>query len=117
MKQTRFFPILLLLAVLITTAVSCKRDGASARHSGVSYDSVYARFSVAQRYYNNDQHDSLLMVAPKTLEFLRQQKNWQLYYILWQYLAEDHVWFNEYADAIEEAQAMQEDAIERNGLM
>ena len=114
MKQTRFFPILLLLAVLITTAVSCKRDGASARHSGVSYDSVYARFSVAQRYYNNDQHDSLLMVAPKTLEFLRQQKNWQLYYILWQYLAEDHVWFNEYADAIEEAQAMQEDAIERN---
>lgn len=114
MKQTRFFPILLLLAVLITTAVSCKRDGASVRHSGVSYDSVYARFSVAQRYYNNDQHDSLLMVAPKTLEFLRQQKNWQLYYILWQYLAEDHVWFNEYADAIEEAQAMQEDAIERN---
>ena len=114
MKQTRFLPILLLLAVLITTAVSCKRDGASARHSGVSYDSVYARFSVAQRYYNNDQHDSLLMVAPKTLEFLRQQKNWQLYYILWQYLAEDHVWFNEYADAIEEAQAMQEDAIERN---
>ena len=98
----------------MTTAISCKRDGASARHSDVSYDSVYARFSVAQRYYNNDQHDSLLMVAPETLEFLRQQKNWQLYYILWQYLAEDHVWFNEYADAIEEAQAMQEDAIERN---
>ena len=114
MKQSRFLPILLLFAVLITTGVSCKRDGASARHSGVSYDSVYARFSVAQRYYNNDQHDSLLMVAPETLEFLRQQKNWQLYYILWQYLAEDHVWFNEYADAIEEAQAMQEDAIERN---
>ena len=69
---------------------------------------------MVQKYYNNDQHDSLLLVAPETLDFLRKQQSWQLYYILWQYLAEDHVWFNEYAEAIEEAQAMQEDAIERN---
>ena len=114
MKHRHYYPLLLLLAVFAVAIVSCKRSSSSANRSTVSYDSVFARFSVAQKYYNNDQHDSLLMVAPETLEFLRQQHSWQLYYILWQYLAEDHVWFNEYAEAIEEAQAMQEDAIERN---
>ena len=114
MKHRHYYPLLLLLAVVALSIVSCKRSSSSVNRSSISYDSVFARFSVAQKYYNNDQHDSLLMVAPETLEFLRQQHSWQLYYILWQYLAEDHVWFNEYAEAIEEAQAMQEDAIERN---
>ena len=114
MKHRHYHPLLLLLAVVALSIVSCKRSSSSVNRSSISYDSVFARFSVAQKYYNNDQHDSLLMVAPETLEFLRQQHSWQLYYILWQYLAEDHVWFNEYAEAIEEAQAMQEDAIERN---
>jgi len=114
MKHRRYYPLILLLAVFAVAIVSCKRSNSSANRSTVSYDSVFARFSVAQKYYNNDQHDSLLLVAPETLEFLRQQHSWQLYYILWQYLAEDHVWFNEYAEAIEEAQAMHEDAIARN---
>ena len=114
MKHRHYYPLLLLLAVVALAIVSCKRSSSSVNRSSISYDSLFARFSVAQKYYNNDQHDSLLMVAPETLEFLRQQHSWQLYYILWQYLAEDHVWFNEYAEAIEEAQAMQEDAIERN---
>ena len=114
MKHRHYYPLLLLLAVFAVAIVSCKRSSSSANRSTVSYDSLFARFSVAQKYYNNDQHDSLLLVAPETLEFLRQQHSWQLYYILWQYLAEDHVWFNEYAEAIEEAQAMQEDAIARN---
>ena len=114
MKHRHYYPLLLLLAVFAVAIVSCKRSSSSANRSTVSYDSLFARFSVAQKYYNNDQHDSLLLVAPETLEFLRQQHSWQLYYILWQYLAEDHVWFNEYAEAIEEAQAMHEDAIARN---
>ena len=114
MKHRHYYPLLLLLAVFAVAIVSCKRSSSSANRSTVSYDSLFARFSMAQKYYNNDQHDALLLVAPETLEFLRQQHSWQLYYILWQYLAEDHVWFNEYAEAIEEAQAMQEDAIERN---
>lgn len=114
MKARRLLPILLLLVVLISTSISCKHRSIVNHSSTVSYDSVYARFSVAQKYFNNDMHDSLMMVAPETMEFLRQQQNWQFFYILWQYVAEDHVWFNEYAEAIEEAQAMQEDAIERN---
>ena len=114
MKQSRYLLFLLLFAVLITTAISCKPGGAPASHSGVSHDSAYARYYVAERLYNNDQHDSLVAVAPEILDFLRENKEWQLYYILWQTLAEDYVWFNEFDEATKEAQAMQEDAIARN---
>ena len=114
MKRSRFLPILLLFAVLITTAISCKRGGTTTHPSAVSHDSAYARFDVAQNYYNSNQHDSLIAVAPEILEFLRDNQEWRLYYILWQYVAEDYVWFNEFDEATKEVLAMQEDAIARN---
>ena len=114
MKQSRFLPILLLFAVLITTAISCKRGGTTTQSSVVSHDSAYARFDVAQNFYNCNQHDSLIAVAPEILDFLRDNQEWRLYYILWQYVAEDYVWFNEFDEATKEALAMQEDAIARN---
>ena len=114
MKQTRYLLILLLFAVLITTAISCKRGSVSPQRSAVSHDSAYARFDVAQNFYNCNQHDSLIAVAPEILDFLRDNQEWRLYYILWQYVAEDYVWFNEFDEATKEALAMQEDAIARN---
>ena len=114
MKYQRCYPLLLLLAVLITTAISCKHGGTTTHSSVVSHDSAYARFDVAQTFYNNNEHDSLIAVAPEILEFLRDNQEWRLFYILWQYVAEDYVWFNEFDEATKEAQAMQEDAIARN---
>ncbi len=114
MKHRRYYPLLLLLAVLITTTISCKRGGTTTKSSVVSHDSAYARFDVAQNYYNNNEHDSLIAVAPEILEFLRDNQEWRLFYILWQYVAEDYVWFNEFDEATKEALAMQEDAIARN---
>ena len=114
MKQSRFLPILLLFAVLITIAISCKRGSTTTHPSAVSHDSAYARFDVAQSFYNSNQHDSLIAVAPEILDFLRDNQEWRLYYILWQYVAEDYVWFNEFDEAAKEALAMQEDAIARN---
>ena len=114
MKQTRYLLVLLLLAVLFTTAISCKRSVTAPQGSAVSHDSAYARFAVAQNFYNNNQHDSLIAAAPEILEFLRDNQEWRLYYILWQYVADDYVWFNEFDEATKEALAMQEDAIARN---
>ena len=91
MKQTRYLIILLFFAVLITTAISCKRGGTTTHTSAVSHDSAYARFDVAQSFYNSNQHDSLIAVAPEILDFLRDNQEWRLYYILWQYVAEDYV--------------------------
>ena len=114
MKQTRYLLVLLFLAVLFTTAISCKRSVTAPQGSAVSHDSAYARFAVAQNFYNNNQHDSLIAAAPEILEFLRDNQEWRLYYILWQYVADDYVWFNEFDEATKEALAMQEDAIARN---
>ena len=114
MKQTRYLLVLLLLAVLFSTAISCKRGVIALQGSALSQDSVYARFAVAQNFYNNNQHDSLIAAAPEILEFLRDNQEWRLYYILWQYVAEDYVWFDEFDEATKEALAMQEDAIARN---
>ena len=114
MKQTRYLLVLLFLAVLFTTAISCKRGVIALQGSALSQDSVYARFAVAQNFYNNNQHDSLIAAAPEILEFLRDNQEWRLYYILWQYVAEDYVWFDEFDEATKEALAMQEDAIARN---
>lgn len=115
MKQRRFYPVLLLFAVLLITAVfSCKQGSSPVKGSKVNHDSAFARYSIAQKLFNNNQHDSLLKVAPEILDFLRENQEWELYYILWQSVAEDHVWFNEFEEATQEAQAMQEDAIERN---
>ena len=76
MKQSRFLPILLLFAVLITTAISCKRGSTTTYPSAVSHDSAYARFDVAQSFYNSNQHDSLIAVAPEILDFLRDNQEW-----------------------------------------
>ena len=114
MKERRFLTILLLLVVIISTTVSCKRGGTATKSSVVSHDSAYARFDVAQTFYNSNQHDSLIAVAPEILELLRDNQEWQLYYIMWQYVAEDYVWFDEFDEATKEALAMQEDAIARN---
>ena len=77
------------------------------------HDSAYKCFAETQELFNNDQHDSLLTVAPKVLDFLREHHEWLYYYTLWQNVAEDHAWYNEFAEATREAEAMQEDAIER----
>jgi hypothetical protein len=108
MKQRRFYPVLLLFAVLLITAVfSCKQGSSPVKGSKVNHDSAFARYSIAQKLFNNNQHDSLLKVAPEILDFLRENQEWELYYILWQSVAEDHVWFNEFEEATQEAQAMQ----------
>lgn len=63
--------------------------------------------------YNNDQHDSLLKVAPEAMDILREHKQWDIYYIIWHHVVDDHIWYNEFAEATSEGEAMQKDAIER----
>ena len=78
------------------------------------HDSAYKRFAETEALFNDDQHDSLLAKAPETLKFLREHHEWAYYYALWQAVAEDHAWYNEYAEATREAEAMQKDAIARH---
>ena len=110
-----------LLAVVFTIsfALSCQQDkGGWFKHSTNKeidwHDSAYKRYAEVERLFNDDQHDSLMAIAPEVLSFLREHGEWDYYYITWQNRAEDHAWYNEYAEAAREAEAMQKDAVARN---
>ena len=118
MKRLRQLTWLLIVAFLITLFTDCHYhpdSRAGKQSSEISWaDSAYNRFAEAEQLYNNNMHDSLIAVAPGVLEFLREHQQWDLYYPLWRYVVEDHVWYNEFAEAAHEAEAMQKDAIARN---
>ena len=101
---------------MISFTVACQQGtgGKTAANKNIDWhDSAYNLIAETQELFNNDQHDSLLAVAPKVLDFLREHHEWEYYYMLWQNVAEDHAWYNEFAEATREAEAMQKDAIER----
>ena len=108
---------LLIVALTMSFAVSCQqgtggKSGNNAKNIDW-HDSAYARYAETEVLFNNDQHDSLIAKAPEVLKFLREHQEWHYYYSLWQNVAEDYAWYNEYAEAALEAEAMQKDAIER----
>lgn len=101
---------------MISFTVACQQGtgGKTATNKNIDWhDSAYKCFVETEELFNNDQHDSLLVIAPKVLEFLREHHEWEYYYMLWENVAEDHAWYNEFAEATSEAEAMQKDAIER----
>lgn len=118
MNQLRLIFKVFFIAFTMSFIVACQQ-GTGSQNSEQSLkninwdDSVYKRFSEAQELFNTDQHDSLMKVAPELLSFLREHQKWDYYYVMWQNIAEDHAWYNEYDEAVREAEAMQKDAIER----
>lgn len=76
-------------------------------------DSAQNILMAVEALYNNDQHDSLLKVAPEAMDILREHKQWDIYYIIWHHVVDDHIWYNEFAEATSEGEAMQKDAVER----
>lgn len=116
MNQLSILIRLLIVTFIISFTVACQQGtgGKTAANKNIDWhDSAYKRFAETEELFNNDQHDSLLTIAPKVLDFLREHHEWEYYYMLWQNVAEDHAWYNEFAEATREAEAMQKDAIER----
>lgn len=116
MNQLRLLFKLLFIAIAMSFAVACQQGtGSRTANKNIDWhDSAYKRFAETEELFNNDQHDSLMTIAHGVLDFLREHHEWSLYYTLWQNLAEDYAWYNEYTEATHEAEAMQKDAIERN---
>jgi len=118
MNQLKNLFRIIAIALPIIFAVACQngRGGLTGNKTGKTInwnDSAYSLYVKIQELFNNDMHDSLLAVTPKAMEFMREHQQWDYYYCLWQNMAEDHVWYSEYPEAISEAEDMQKDAIER----
>lgn len=65
-------------------------------------------------FYNNDQNDSLIYYAPDDLNFLRENKQWEIYYRVWSLLVNTYVYDGSVTLGMQEAEKMYADAKERN---
>ena len=68
-------------------------------------------------FYNRSLDDSLAKYAPQDLKVLEQYKNWKRYYELWTYLANSYLYSGKPNLALREAQAMFEDAKNRDNQL
>ena len=120
----RFRPqhILIALSAAACLLSACRHggDGGRQQHrnlqSGAGAASVNWRDSAEKRYdrlvyyYNENLHDSLVMLARADLEFLSDKEQWNRYYDTWMLLAEDYTFNGEFTNAIREAQLIHADA-------
>ena len=60
-------------------------------------------------YYNNNIHDTLVMMAPEVLDFCREHELWTDYYETWTLLGQEYNFSGEYDNAIKVMQEMHDD--------
>lgn len=77
-------------------------------------DSVYERYLVLERFYNNEQHDSLLKHYPAVLEYCLAHNDIGRYFESWELVAEDYIWEGNYKKGMEETNKMMEEANARD---
>ncbi len=73
-------------------------------------DSTMRLLNAIYYCYNNNLHDSLVMLVPKCMELSSKLGKWDLYYDVWRKLGEEYTWSGEPDSAIAEAQKMHDHA-------
>ena len=123
----RFRPLHILIALSAAACLlsACRHGGDGGRQhrnlqpggaaASVNWrDSAEKRYDRLVYYYNENLHDSLVMLARADLEFLSDKEQWNRYYDTWMLLAEDYTFNGEFTNAIREAQLIHADARQRN---
>ena len=105
--------LLVLFAILPTSCQHGKGKVVADADSIDWADSAYKLDVKLTYYYNNNLHDSLVMLVPAALDMCRQHKVWQSYYNIWRTLGQEYVFTGQPDSAMMEAQKMHDDAIER----
>lgn len=122
MKKTYYLLALLLLML----AGSCsQRSGnntnasvdetdslAKAKHKAL-VDSARRLYAGLTYYYNNNIHDTLVMKVPSVLDYCRDNELWFDYYDTWMLLGEEYNFSGEANKAVQVAQEIHDDAIQR----
>ena len=104
--------LVLLLAVI---PVSCQRDtkvGEASKADTVSWKETSKKLkAIVLDYYNNDQHDSLIIMSDVLMDLCREHEDWYLYYETWIRLGEEYVYVGHPDSALAEAQKMHDEAL------
>ena len=124
--MNKTFPLIALLLLVLFGACG-KRSGDSANshigpdtgmgvQSGDSNDmaiEAQRQYEELAYYYNNNIHDTLVMMAPEVLDFCREHKLWTEYYDTWTLLGQEYNFSGDYDKAISIMQDIHDDASKR----
>ena len=117
MKRTYYLLALLLLSLVI----GCGQQSGQTTHSdnGSENDTVdwskeaRLKYKELAYYYNNNIHDTLVMMVPEVLDFCREHELWTDYYDTWMLLGEEYSFSGEHNEAIKVVQEIHDDATKR----
>ena len=106
--------LILLLAVI---PMSCQRGakaGDASKADTLSWKDMERKLNtLVLNYYNNDQHDSLLIMSDALMNLCREHEDWLCYYETWIRLGEEYVYVGHSDSALAEAQKMHDEALSR----
>ena len=115
-------PYYLFALLLLTLVLGCgQRNGHhnNSFESAQKNDSDYWKTEAQKQYdkltyyYNNNIHDTLVMMVPDVLDFCRQHELWNDYYDTWTLLGQEYNFFGEHIKATKIAQEIHNDATKR----
>ena len=117
MKRTYY----LLALLLLTLVIGCGQQSGQTTHSdnGSENDTVdwskeaRLKYKELAYYYNNNIHDTLVMMVPEVLDFCREHELWTDYYDTWMLLGEEYCFSGEHNEAIKVVQEIHDDATKR----
>ena len=103
---------------LLVFSCGGKGSGKSAAKAGQDSidwnDSTFERYLILERFYNDEEHDSLLKHYPAVLEYCLAHNDIGRYFESWELVAEDYIWEGNYKKGMEETNKMMEEANARD---
>jgi serine phosphatase RsbU (regulator of sigma subunit) len=118
MKKT----INLLSVLLLLLVISCGQqnrgipkgsDNAQNSDSAKWVKEAQDQYRKLTYYYNNNIHDTLVMMVPEVLDFCREHELWTDFYDTWMLLGEEYSFSGEHNKAIKVVQEIHDDAAKR----
>ena len=106
--------LILLLAVIPMSCQRGAKTGDASKADTLSWKDMERKLNtLVLNYYNNDQHDSLLIMSDALMNLCREHEDWLCYYETWIRLGEEYVYVGHSDSALAEAQKMHDEALSR----
>ena len=119
MKHPRLISIAIVASVVLLgfLPTSCRKTAGTSHTDAADTvglkDSADRIYNAVIHCYNNNLHDSLVMLVPKSMELYQRLGLWKAFYNAWCKLGEEYNWSGEPDSAIMEAQKIHDHAKDR----
>lgn len=104
--------LILLLAVIPSSCQRGAKVGNVSKIDTIPWKEMRWKLkTLVYNYYNNDQHDSLVIMSNVLMDSCRKHEDWDNYYETWIRLGEEYVYVGHSDSALMEAQKMHDEAL------